>query len=125
MENEIISCLSKEIIEKFRVKLNIEEEMAEFLKTSISMDSKIKALELLYLCQLYSNAYVGPDPRYKTRELSSNIHLLLDTKNEEEFKVRIAKLEEFVEILKNAEIHPISTTKKKLEDKQKYKGVIW
>ncbi len=125
MENEIINCLSKEIIEKFRIKLNIEEKMAEFLKTSISIDSKIRALELLYLCQLYSNAYLGPDPRFKIRELSSNVDLLLNAKNEEEFKVSIANLEEFVEILKISETHPISTTKTKLEDKQKYKGVIW
>lgn len=125
MENEIISYLSKEIIEKFRGKLNIEEEMAEFLKTSINIDSKIKALELLYLCQLYSNAYIGPDPRVKVRELSSNIYLLLNIKNEEEFNTRIARLENFVEILKSAETHPISTTKTKLEDKEKYKGVIY
>ena len=125
MEDKIISCLSKEIIEKFKSKLNIEKEMTEFLESSITMESKIRALELLYLCQLYSNAYIGPDPRGKANMLSSSIYSLLNTKNEEEFNVRVTKLEEFVNILKNAETHPISTTKLKLEDKQKYKDVIW
>ena len=47
MDDEIISSLSKEIVEKFKSKLNIEEEMKSFIETSITKDTKKKVLELL------------------------------------------------------------------------------
>jgi len=124
MENEIINCLATEIVEKFKGKLDIEEEMELFLKTPLNIENKERALELLYLCQLYSNAYVGPDPRGKSN-LLSNVHSVLNAQSEEDFKNKIVNLEKVVETLKNAEIHPILTTKTKLEDKQKYKDGIF
>jgi len=124
MENEIINYLATEIVEKFKGKLELEEEMKSFLKTSLNIENKERALELCYLCQLYSNAYVGPDPRGKSN-LLSNVHSVLNAQSEEDFKNKIVNLEKVVETLKNAEIHPILTTKTKLEDKQKYKNVIF
>ena len=35
------------------------------------------------------------------------------------------KLKQVVELLKNAELNPLSTIKTKLEDKEKYKNVIF
>ena len=122
MDDEIISSLSKEIVEKFKSKLNIEEEMKSFIETSITKDTKKKVLELLYLCQLYSDAYIGPDPRGKLR-LLSNVYSVLKAQNEEEVKEKIVNLERIVTLMKNAETNPILTTKIKLEDIQKYKGV--
>ena len=122
MDDEIISSLSKEIVEKFKSKLNIEEEMKSFIETSITKDTKKKVLELLYLCQLYSDAYIGPDPREKLR-LLSNVYSVLKAQNEEEVKEKIVNLEKIVTLMKNAETNPILTTKIKLEDIQKYKGV--
>ena len=121
MDDEIISSLSKEIVEKFKSKLNIEEEMKSFIETSITKDTKKKVLELLYLCQLYSDAYIGPDPRAKLR-LLSNVYSVLKAPKEE-VKEKIVNLEKIVTLMKNAETNPILTTKIKLEDIQKYKGV--
>ena len=60
MEKEIISYLSKKIIRKFQNKfgnrINIEEELNIFLKSSLSEDSKKKTLELLYLFLLYNDS---------------------------------------------------------------------
>lgn len=124
MENEVINCLAKEIVKKFEDKLDIKGEMEEFLKTSLSIESKEKALEQIYLCQLYSGAYVGPDPR-GTRHLLGNVYRVLNVKTEEELEVEISNLEKAVEFFKNAAIHPIATTKKKLEDRERYRGVIF
>ena len=39
--------------------------------------------------------------------------------------IKIEKLKEITEFMKNAEINPLSTFKRKLEDKEKYKNVIF
>ena len=125
MENEIINELANEVIEKLKDKIfNIEKEMVEFLKSQISEENKEKALEQLYLFQLYSDAYVGPDPRGK-KSMYTNAILVLTAKNDENLLNEIEKLKEITEFMKNAETHPLSTIKRKLEDKGKYKGVIF
>lgn len=125
MEKEIISCLSKEIIRKFKNKfgsrLNIEEELNIFLKSSLSEDNKKKTLELLYLFQLYGDAYIGPDPRGKS-SLLTYVSSVLHSQTEDEFNTKIENLEHVVEMCKLAETHPISTTKRILEDAEKYKN---
>ena len=98
--------------------------MKEFILSQISKENKEKTLEQLYLFQLYSNAYVGPDPRGKNN-LFSNAKLVLTSKSNEELITRMEKLKQVVELLKNAELNPLSTIKTKLEDKEKYKNVIF
>ena len=122
MENEVVNTLANEIIEKLSGKLNIENEMREFLLSDISKENKEKVLEQLYLFQLYSNAYVGPDPKGKIY-LFSNAKLVLTSKSDEELITRMEELKQAVELLKNAELNPLSTIKAKLEDKEKYKNV--
>ena len=124
MEDKLINALANEIIEKLKRKLDIEKEMKEFLLSEISKENKEKTLEQLYLFQLYSNAYIGPDPRGK-HNLFSNAKLVLTSKSDEELITRIEKLKQVVELLKNAELNPLSTIKVKLEDKEKYKNVIF
>lgn len=124
MENEVVNTLANEIIEKLKEKMDIENEMKEFLLSEISSENKEKALEQLYLFQLYSNAYVGPDPRGKNN-LFSNAILVLTSKSDEELITRMEKLKQVVELLKNVELNPLSTIKTKLEDKEKYKNVIF
>ena len=124
MENEVINTLANEIVEKLSGKLDIENEMKEFLLSEISKKNKEKALEQLYLFQLYSNAYVGPDPRGKIN-LFSNVKAVLISKSDEELLTRMEKLKQLVELLKKAELNPLSTIKTKLADKEKYKNVIF
>lgn len=122
MEDKLINALANEIIEKLKGKLDIEKEMKEFLLSKISKENKEKTLEQLYLFQLYSNAYVGPDPRGKNT-LFANVILVLTSKSDEEVITRIENLKQEVELLKNAEINPLYTIKIKLEDEEKYKNV--
>lgn len=122
MEDKLINALANEIIEKLKGKLDIEKEMKEFLLSKISKEYKEKTLEQLYLFQLYSNAYVGPDPRGKNT-LFANVILVLTSKSDEEVIARIGNLKQEVELLKNAEINPLYTIKIKLEDEEKYKNV--
>ena len=90
--------------------------MVNFLKSQTSEENKGKALEQLYLFQLYSNAYVGPDPRGK-KSIYTNVSLVLNSKNDEELLNKIEKLKEATEFMKTRETHPLSTIKRKLEDK--------
>ena len=122
MEDKLINALANEIIKKLKGKLDIEKEMKEFLLSKISKEYKEKILEQLYLFQLYSNAYVGPDPRGKNT-LFANVILVLTSKSDEEVITRIENLKQEVELLKNAEINPLYTIKIKLEDEEKYKNV--
>lgn len=122
MEDKLINALANEIIKKLKGKLDIEKEMKEFLLSKISKEYKEKTLEQLYLFQLYSNAYVGPDPRGKNT-LFANVILVLTSKSDEEVITRIENLKQEVELLKNAEINPLYTIKIKLEDEEKYKNV--
>ena len=122
MEDKLINALANEIIKKLKGKLDIEKEMKEFLLSKISKEYKEKTLEQLYLFKLYSNAYVGPDPRGKNT-LFANVILVLTSKSDEEVIARIENLKQEVELLKNAEINPLYTIKIKLEDEEKYKNV--
>lgn len=122
MEDKLINALANEIIKKLKGKLDIEKEMKAFLLSKISKEYKEKTLEQLYLFQLYSNAYVGPDPRGKNT-LFANVILVLTSKSDEEVIARIENLKQEVELLKNAEINPLYTIKIKLEDEEKYKNV--
>ena len=124
MENEIINTLANEIIEKLTGKLDIKNEINEFLLSEISKENKEKVLEQLYLFQLYSNAYIGPDPRGKNN-LFTNAKLVLTSKNDEELTLKLENLKQVIELLKTAELNPLSTTKTKLEDKEKYKNQIF
>ena len=56
---------------------------------------------------------------------NTNAILVLTAKNDENLLNEIEKLKEITEFMKNAETHPLSTIKRKLEDKGKYKGVIF
>ena len=122
MEDKLINALANEIIKKLKGKLDIEKEMKEFLLSKISKEYKEKTLEQLYLFQLYSNAYVGPDSRGKNT-LFANVILVLTSKSDEEVITRIENLKQEVELLKNAEINPLYTINIKLEDEEKYKNV--
>lgn len=124
MENELINSLADEIVIKLKDKINIQVEMKKFLNSQINVANKEKVLEQLYLFQLYSNAYTGIDPR-GNRNSFGNVILVLSAKTNEEVVNRIEKLQETVEFMKNIEIHPLSTTKRKLEDKEKYKNVMF
>ncbi|OKZ57608.1 MAG: hypothetical protein BHV99_01305 [Clostridium sp. 26_21] len=125
MENELINLLANEIVEKLKGKIfNIEKDMMEFLKSQVSRENKENVLEQLYLFQLYSNAYIGPDPRGK-RNIFANAIDVLNAKNDEDVSIKIENLKEATKFMKIAETNPLSTFKRKLEDKEKCKNVIF
>lgn len=55
----------------------------------------------------------------------ANAITVLKAKNDEEVSIKIEKLKEITEFMKNAEINPLSTFKRKLEDKLKCKNIIF
>ena len=124
MKNEVLDILANEIVEKLSGKLNVKDEMKEFLLSEISKENKEKTLEQLYLFQLYSNAYVSPDPRFKNNLMLSAIPLL-NSKNDEELIPRLEKLQQTVELFKSAELNPLSTIERRIKDKVKYEGIIF
>lgn len=126
MENELINALAKDIIKKLKGKVfnNIEKDMMEFLQSQVSKENKEKVLEQLYLLQLYSNAYIGPDPRGKIH-MFTNAIAVLNAKNDEDVSIKIEKLKKLTEFMKNAETHPLSTFNRILEDREKYKNIIF
>ena len=103
MKKELISYLSNILKKNFIEKIaNIDEAIDKFLNSNISEVNKMAVLEQLYLFQLYSSAYIGPDPRAKSNILSS-YSLVLNVIDDNDF-------------MKNAETHPLETFNKKLED---------
>ena len=119
MDDLILKELAKEIVNKLKGKMiSIETDMEEFLKTQISEENKKKALEQLYLFQLYSNAYLGPDPRGQ-KSIFVNAILVVNSKNDDELLDKIERLKEVTEFMKSIETHPFSAIERKIKDKKK------
>lgn len=116
MEKELISYLSNILKKNFIEKIaNIDEAIDNFLNSNISEVNKMAVLEQLYLFQLYSSAYIGPDPRAKSNILSS-YSLVLNIRDDNDLLENLSKFKNIVDVMKNAETHPLETFKKKLED---------
>lgn len=116
MEKELISYLSNILKKNFIKKIaNIDEAIDNFLNANISEVNKMAVLEQLYLFQLYSSAYIGPDPRAKSNILSS-YSLVLNVKDDNDLLENLSKFKTIIDVMKNAETHPLETFKKKLED---------
>lgn len=121
--NEAINELAKEIVEKYKLlSIDLEEKIEEFLGSDINLENKVKTLEQLYLLQLYSNAYISPDPRFKNGIIVHQSTNLLKARNDAESLASIKASEEKIRIMQQAETNPFITTKKRLEDKEKFKG---
>lgn len=122
MKNELMNALANEVTKKLKNRgLDIEKDMTNFLQSQVSEKNKEQVLEQLYLFQLYSNAYLGPDPRAVNTTLTSAI-LILDSKSDEDVLLKLEQLKDLVELMKNLETNPLSTIKRKLEDEKELKG---
>lgn len=125
MEKELISYLSNILKENFIEKIaNINEAVDNFLNANISEVNKMAALEQLYLFQLYSSAYIGPDPRAKSNILSS-YSLVLNVKDDNNLLENLSKFKTIIEVMRNAETHPLETFKRKLEDDRNSENLIF
>ena len=125
MEKELISYLSNILKENFIEKIaNINEAVDNFLNANISEVNKMAALEQLYLFQLYSSAYIGPDPRAKSNILSS-YSLVLNVKDDNNLLENLSKFKTIIEVMRNAETHPLETFKRKLENDKNSENLIF
>lgn len=125
MEKELISYLSNILKKNFIEKIaNINEAVDNFLNANISEVNKMAALEQLYLFQLYSSAYIGPDPRAKSNILSS-YSLVLNVKDDNNLLENLSKFKTIIEVMRNAETHPLETFKRKLEDDRNSENLIF
>lgn len=124
MDNKIINSLANDIIIKLKGNLDIEVEMRNFLNSNISIENKEKVIEQLYLFQLYINAYIGPDPRVKEK-LFHKVIGVLNVKEDDEIIDSIKELQEVVEFMKDIEVHPIDTAKRRLEEEEAYKNTMF
>ena len=125
MEKELISYLSNILKENFIEKIaNINEAVDNFLNANISEVNKMAVLEQLYLFQLYSSAYIGPDPRAKSNILSS-YSLVLNVKDDNNLLENLSKFKTIIEVMRNAETHPLETFKRKLENDKNSENLIF
>lgn len=125
MEKELISYLSNILKKNFIEKIaNINEAVDNFLNANISELNKMAALEQLYLFQLYSSAYIGPDPRAKSNILSS-YSLVLNVKDDNNLLENLSKFKTIIEVMRNAETHPLETFKRKLENDKNSENLIF
>ena len=122
MEKELISYLSNILKENFIEKIaNINEAVDNFLNANISEVNKMAALDLF---QLYSSAYIGPDPRAKSNILSS-YSLVLNVKDDNNLLENLSKFKTIIEVMRNAETHPLETFKRKLENDKNSENLIF
>ena len=125
MEKELISYLSNILKKNFIEKIaNIDEAIDNFLNANISEVNKMAVLEQLYLFQLYSSAYIGPDPRAKSNILSS-YSLVLNVKDDNNLLENLSKFKTIIEVMRNAETHPLETFKRKLENDKNSENLIF
>lgn len=120
--NLVLSTLANTIIERLKPIILIENDMKKFMDSQISEDMKKKVLNLLYQVQLYSRAYIGPDPRGRFSMFNS-VFEILNSKTDDEVTNNIPDVESTIKYLKVLEENPISQIAQKLIDKEKYEGV--
>lgn len=114
MEEKVIERLSKTIVEKFSNKIDIKEEMDIFLNTSLSIEKKEEALELLYICQLYYCGCFCKDPRGMASILLS-MKSILGVKDDKSFECEIEDLKRNAEFLKQEATHPVDSMRSIIE----------
>ena len=102
----------------------VDNWVRNFLNSNISIENKEKVIEQLYLFQLYINAYIGPDPRVKEK-LFHKVIGVLNVKEDDEIIDSIKELQEVVEFMKDIEVHPIDTAKRRLEEEEAYKNTMF
>lgn len=124
--DDVLNYLAKDIVEKTEkcLPLSIADDMDSFMKSEVSNKKKTEVLELLYLLQLYGNAYVSVDPRGKN-SLVTCVNFILRAKSDAEVDEHIEKLKFAVDKFREAETHPLETVKKMLEEKEETKGWIF
>lgn len=122
MDKEVLENLGLKIGERFGSNLNVTEEIRLFLDNNLSLDSKKRALKDIYLCSLYSNAYLGPDPRSKSTLLMS-VYAVLKSNDDQELNQNLDRLNKATDILKEAEVNPIEAITNELENNHNQKDV--
>ena len=124
--DDVLNYLAKDVVEKIEncLPLSIADDMDSFMKSDVSSQRKAEVLELLYLLQLYGNAFVSVDPRGKN-SLVTCVNFILRAKSDAEVDEHIERLKFAVDKFREAETHPLETVKKMLEEKKETKGWIF
>ena len=67
--DDVLNYLAKDIVEKIEkcLPLSIADDMDSFMKSEVSNKKKTEVLELLYLLQLYGNAYRNLNTLYNLK----------------------------------------------------------
>ena len=124
-ENAIIQELKERVIQKCKKMGNYQDltqKIEQFSQTTITPKIKIEVYSLLYLLTLYSDGYVAVDPRARMRFLYDG-YRILDAKTDNEVMDGFPRLEQGVNVLKEAETKPIQNVIQFLQDKETYKDM--
>jgi len=128
MQDRIIKDLADSIIADLKNDMylsNIENLLNNFLDNNhIENKEKEHVIELLYLYKVYKKGYISADPRY-TAKKQREVKDILESKTSKELSAKIQEVEKLVNLLKEAENNPIESAKKRIEDEEKFKGVIF
>ena len=128
MQERVIKNLAELIIADLKNDMyfsDIENVLNSFLdNNNIEIKEKEHVIELLYLYKVYKKGYISPDPRYTAKKVHE-VKNILETKNSKELNEKLKEVEEFVNMLKEAESNPMETAKRRIADEEEFKGVIF
>lgn len=128
MQERVIKCLAELIIADLKNDMyfsDIENVLNSFLdNNNIEIKEKEHVIELLYLYKIYKKGYISPDPRYLSKKIIE-VKLILESKTSKELNEKLQEVEDFVNMLKEAESNPIESAKRRIEDEEEFKGVIF
>lgn len=124
--DDVLNYLAKDVVEKIEycLPLNIADDMDSFMKSEVSIKKRAEVLELLYLLQLYGNAFVSVDPRGKIT-LVTCVNFILRAKSNDEVDAYIESLKFAVDKFREAETHPLETIKDMLKQREECKDIIF
>ncbi len=126
MEDRFVNFVADEVVKKIKDKRRIDlgEDMKKFLLTeNISKENKAQAIEQLYIFQVFSDAYLGPDPRAVSSIHVTSIFSVLGANNDEELLTALEKLKNLINRMQDLELNPYKQAKIRLGDSVKYADV--
>ena len=126
-ENNLEERILNDLV--LQVKHNLDEKILKLFKVNfddflanenLSLKEKKKAILLLYDYSLYQNGYLSPDPRGEA-SLRTICFKFLNAKNSKEFSKLYKESSKVVAMFKNAATHPYESTKKMIEDGDRFR----
>lgn len=107
-------------------RINVKQEQVDNIlnNQTLSFKQKKEILEKTKLLQLFSGEYIGADPR-GAQHLMYDAKKVFEIKDISEYKEAMKKLNVALDIYQKAALNPYDNMKKRLEDRERFKGVMF